>query len=342
MLIGLHQAQFTEITPASPRTKNRLPSVLTQIRPVLERVFAGEILSRTLVLDSLIHYEGPTKLAAAGRGRVLKWMRNRAKKDPAALVDAIFAALAERIVTVPDTAAAELVIPQLAANIKALQAQRDTIAGQVEEMLESFPLAQVLMSMPGVGITTASNILLSIGDCQDFADAAHLAAYAGIAPTTRQSGTSVRGEFPTRTGNKQLKNAMFRSAWIASNCHPASRDYYLRKRGEGQKHNAAVMWLARSHCNVIYPLPPRPMHPRRSRAEPRPPAVGDSGLPHRKLRPPPPLPSPSPQPPWFRRGKRAFEGSAAQAQDRRLTARRCACASGRPADERLRSPQQCG
>ena len=254
MLIGLRQAQFTEITPASPRTKNRLPSVLTQIRPVLERVFAGEILSRTLVLDSLIHYEGPTKLAAAGRGRVLKWMRNRAKKDPAALVDAFFAALAERIVTVPDTAAAELVIPQLAANIKALQAQRDTIAGQVEEMLESFPLAQVLMSMPGVGIKTASNIVLPIGDCQDFADAAHLAAYAGITPTTRQSGTSVRGEFPTRAGNKQLKNAMFQSAWIASNCHPASRDYYLRKRAEGQKHNAAVMWLARSRCNDIYAL----------------------------------------------------------------------------------------
>lgn len=61
------------------------------------------------------------------------------------------------------------------------------------------------MSMPGVGIKTASNILWSIGDCQDFADAAHLAAYVGIAPTTRQSGTSVCGEFPTRVGNKQLK-----------------------------------------------------------------------------------------------------------------------------------------
>ncbi|MDK7146498.1 IS110 family transposase, partial [Corynebacterium amycolatum] len=72
----------------------------------------------------------------------------------AALVDAIFAALAEQTVTVSGTAAAELVIPQLAANIKALQAQRDTIAGQVEEMLESFPLAQILMSMPGVGIKT--------------------------------------------------------------------------------------------------------------------------------------------------------------------------------------------
>ena len=198
MLAGFHD----DIAKDATRTKNRLRSVLTQIHPALERVFAGEILSRTLVLDSLIHYEGPTKLAAAGRGRVLKWMRNRAKKDPVAL--AIFAALAEQTVTVPGTAAAELVIPQLAANIEALQAQRDTIAGHGSEMLESFPLAQVLMSMPGVGIKTASNIVLPIGDCQDFADAAHLAAYAGIAPTTRQSGTSIRGEFPTRAGNKQL------------------------------------------------------------------------------------------------------------------------------------------
>ncbi len=133
---------------------------------------------------------------------------------------------------------------------------------------------------------------------------------------------------------------MFRSAWIASNCHPASRDYYLRKRAEGQKHNAAVMWLARSRCNVIYALLTRPMHPRRSRAEPRPPAVGDSGLPHRKLRP---LPCPPHRlkPHGLGGGKRAFEGSTAQAQDRRLTARRCACASGRRAGEHRQSPQRC-
>ena len=68
------------------------------------------------------------------------------------------------------------------------------------------------MSMPGVGIKTASNILLSIGDCQDFADAAHLAAYASIAPITRRPGTSIRGEFLARASNRRLKNAMLRSA----------------------------------------------------------------------------------------------------------------------------------
>ena len=236
------------------RAKNRLRSVLTQIHPALERVFVGEILARAIVLDLLVHYGGPTKLAAAGRGRVLKWARNRSRKDPVELIDRIFTALAEQTVTVPGTEAAELVIPQLAANIKALQQQRETIAEQVEGMLDEFPLAEVLISMPGIGIKTASNILLAVGDCSDFASASHLAAYAGIAPVTRRSGTSIKGEFPARSGNKRLKNAMFRSAWIASNCHEPSRRYYQRKRAEGKKHNAAVMCLARRRSNVIYAM----------------------------------------------------------------------------------------
>ena len=71
---------------------------------------------------------------------------------------------------------------------------------------------------------------------------------------TRRSGTSVRGEFPARLGNKRLKNALFRSAWVASNCHPASKTYYEKKRAEGKRHNAAVMCLARRRCNVIFAM----------------------------------------------------------------------------------------
>jgi hypothetical protein len=82
----------------------------------------------------------------------------------------------------------------------------------------------------------------------------HLAAYAGIAPVARRSGTSIRGEFPARSGNKDFKNALFRSAWIAS-CHdPVSRAYYNRTRAEGKKHNAAVICLARRRCDVIYSM----------------------------------------------------------------------------------------
>ena len=51
-----------------------------------------------------------------------------------------------------------------------------------------------------------------------------------------------------------MKNALFRSAWISTNCHEASRDYYQRKRREGKRHNAAVMCLARRRCNMIYAM----------------------------------------------------------------------------------------
>lgn len=53
------------------RTINRLRSVLTQIYPSLERVFAGSTLTCMPVLDLLIRYKGPKALKRAGYYRVL-------------------------------------------------------------------------------------------------------------------------------------------------------------------------------------------------------------------------------------------------------------------------------
>ena len=109
--------------------------------------------------------------------------------------------------------------------------------------------------MPGIAARTASQILLAIdGDISRFKDAAHLAAYAGIAPVTRQSGTSIHGERPARGGNKRLKNVLFQTAFVAIRLDPESRAYYDRKRVKGKRHNAAVICLARRRCNVIYSM----------------------------------------------------------------------------------------
>lgn len=130
-----------DIAKDATHTINRLRSVLTQIYPSLERALAGSVMVRPLVLEMLIHYGRPTKLKKAGYQRVHTWMAKRGTKDPTKLVDAIFEGLKAQTVTVPGTAAAEVVIPQLAANIKSLLEQRKTIAEQVEELLEEFPLA---------------------------------------------------------------------------------------------------------------------------------------------------------------------------------------------------------
>lgn len=57
--------------------------------------------------------------------------------------------------------------------------------------------------MPGIGVRTASNIPLGIGgDIANFKSAAHLAAYAGIAPVTGQSGTSIKGRETLQAGQQ--------------------------------------------------------------------------------------------------------------------------------------------
>ncbi|SHE99923.1 hypothetical protein SAMN02745225_02215 [Ferrithrix thermotolerans DSM 19514] len=51
-----------------------------------------------------------------------------------------------------------------------------------------------------------------------------------------------------------MKNALFRSAWVASTCDPESKAYYAQKRAQGKRHNAAIICLARRRCDMIYSM----------------------------------------------------------------------------------------
>src|SRR5262249_18832960 len=196
---------------------------------------------------------GPAGIAKAGRRKLAAIAAAHAPRMGDKLVTAVLAALDEQTVTVPGTAAADTVLPRLADNLTTVPRQRTAVATQVEQVLDAHPLAGVLTSMPGIGIRTAARILLEIGDASAFKTSAHLAAYAGIAPVTRSSGSSIKGEPPARTGNRKLKRAFFLAAF-ASLSDPVSRAYYDRKRAEGKKHNAALICLARRRCDVLFAM----------------------------------------------------------------------------------------
>ena len=121
---------------------------------------------------------------------------------------------------------------------------------QFEEAFLSRPSGELLASMPGIGPRTSARILAGIGDGSAFATGSKLAAYAGLAPVTRQSGTSLAGESRSRRGGHRLKNAMFLAAF-ASLRDPASKAFYDREKVEGKRHDAALICLARRRCDVI-------------------------------------------------------------------------------------------
>jgi transposase len=248
VLVGFDDDLAGEVT----RIGNRVRGLLTGVHPALERAI-GPRISHPAVLEILSRCGGPTGIRAAGRRKLTAIATAHAPRMGDKLVAAIWAALDEQTVTVPGTAAADTVLPRLADSLKTVLQQRKQVATEVEEILDAHPLAGVLISMPGIGVRTAARILLEIGDASSFASSAHLAAYAGIAPVTRTSGSSIKGEHPARTGNRKLKRAFFLAAFAALT-DPTSRAYYQRKRDEGKKHNAALICLARRRCDVIYAM----------------------------------------------------------------------------------------
>lgn len=248
MLVGFDDDLAGEAT----RISNRLRGLLTQIHPHLERVL-GPRLAHPAVQAILEQHGCPAALRQAGRDELIALAKPKAPRLAEPLVTEILAALDEQTVIVPGTEAAAVIVPSLATSLRLVLQQRAHLEARVAELLQAHPLAKVLTSMPGVGVRTGARILIDVGDATAFPSAAHLAAYAGLAPVTRRSGSSIRGENPSRRGNKQLKRAFFLAAF-ASLHHPPSRTYYQRKRGEGKRHNQALLCLARRRCDVIFAM----------------------------------------------------------------------------------------
>ena len=135
---------------------------------------------------------------------------------------------------VAGTDAAATVLPHLARQLISLHAQRADVAAQVEALVEAHPLYEVLISMPGIRGQDRRRPCWPRPWARPPGTGAQLASYAGLAPVTRRSGSSIRGEHVSHGGNKRLKRAMFLSAFASLRSDPVSRAYYQRKRDQGK------------------------------------------------------------------------------------------------------------
>ena len=240
-----------DLAKQATATSNRIRGLLTQIHPALERVI-GKHLDHPVMPALLAKYPGPDALRKAGQKRVATFMRKYAPRAGNAWAADIFEALDQQSVTVAGTDAAGLVLRQLATQLAQLRAARNEVFEQVEVLVAAHPLYDLLTSMPAVGVRTAARIITEVTG-KHFETAGHLASYAGLTPVTWRSGTSIRGDHPSRKGNKVLKRALFLSAFAALK-DPVSRVYYDRKRTEKKKHNQALIALARRRCDVLFAM----------------------------------------------------------------------------------------
>ncbi|MBP2385405.1 IS110 family transposase [Paeniglutamicibacter kerguelensis] len=242
-----------DLAKAATATSNRIRGLLTQVHPALERVI-GKHLDHVAMAELMAKYPTPAALRRAGEARIGALLRKHAPRAWKGWARDISAALAAQSVVVSGTDAAGIVLPELARMLAQTRAARAAVLGRVEEIVRAHPLHLILDSMPGFGIRTQARILTEVVG-KEFATPGHLASYAGLAPVTWRSGTSIRGDHSSRKGNKTLKRAFFLSAFASLKCKDhTSRTYYEKKRAEGKKHNQAVIALARRRCNVLFAM----------------------------------------------------------------------------------------
>jgi len=111
----------------------------------------------------------------------------------------------------------------------------------------------LLESIPGIGESTIAIILSEFAQIDRFRNAKCLAAYIGVAPKEKQSGSSVRGRtMMSKTGRSQLRKAFFMPALVALRYNPILVDMKQRLTGAGKSKMAIVGAAMRKLVHLIY------------------------------------------------------------------------------------------
>jgi transposase len=135
----------------------------------------------------------------------------------------------------------------VAALVKRLAAD-DQAVRDLEQALapsfESHPDAEIIDSLPGLGLVLGARVLSEFGDDRSrWPDAASRRCYAGTAPITRASGKG-RVVLARFVRNRRLADACYLWAFSALTKSPGARAHYDKRRAAGDTHNKALRRLA--------------------------------------------------------------------------------------------------
>jgi transposase len=94
---------------------------------------------------------------------------------------------------------------------------------------------QIITSINGIGLVTASYILVTTNEFINISDPKKYACYSGVVPFEHTSGTSVRGRNRvSHIANKSIKTLLHLAAISTLNTPGEIQDYYNRKIAEGK------------------------------------------------------------------------------------------------------------
>ncbi|MBW8308734.1 MAG: transposase [Candidatus Paracaedibacteraceae bacterium] len=141
--------------------------------------------------------------------------------------------------------------------LRHIQEQREELALAIRTLAhaDSVIAAQthLLMSIPGIGETTALSLLGELPDLSTFKCAKQLAAFAGLNPSIVTSGTSVnrKGKI-SKTGNKILRKTLFFPAMALMRIDSSLKHFVERLRKKGKRGKVILTAVMRKLMHIIF------------------------------------------------------------------------------------------
>ena len=145
----------------------------------------------------------------------------------------------------------------LRSHLAFLNEQVEGVRQQIKDHIDQNPTLKsqrnLLLSIPGVGEATAALLLAELGHIERFEDARAVAAFAGLVPRHRQSGTSVRGRSRlSKVGSPRLRKALYFPAITALRFNPLIRALGLRLKEKGKPKMLMIGAAMRKLLHLAY------------------------------------------------------------------------------------------
>ena len=136
-----------------------------------------------------------------------------------------------------------------------LDKEIDEIEAAIKKIVDE--MAPPILTIPGISYRMGAMILAEIGDFSRFDSPDKLLAYAGLSPSTYESGKlKATGSYAhmEKRGSRYLRYALFNATKYVCYWEPSFAAYLAKKRAEGKHYNVAISHAAKKLVRLIFAL----------------------------------------------------------------------------------------
>ena len=138
--------------------------------------------------------------------------------------------------------------------IQELTIEIDEIEAEIKRIMDE-EIDSPILTIPGISYRMGAMIIAEIGDFSRFDSADRILAYAGMSPSTYQSGQldNCYAHMEKR-GSRYLRYALYNSTKYVCQWDESFAAYLAKKRAEGKHYNVALSHAAKKLVRLIYAM----------------------------------------------------------------------------------------